>query len=222
MATPQEVALYFLLGSLGGLLPDIDSGNSVPIQMAFTLASILFAFLLMFSAARWFSTVAELLLLWIAAFLLLRRILFALLARLTTHRGIFHSLPAVLFFTLLGATLAFWIWPLTSTQAWLGGLFIGLGYLVHLLLDELYSVNLYGLHTRRSAGSAIKLWYRKSPAASTAMYLAVLLTFPFAPSLGPLATALSRHEFTAKIGSRIIPQQGWFRPASPRQPNAAP
>jgi membrane-bound metal-dependent hydrolase YbcI (DUF457 family) len=218
VAGPREVGLYFLLGGLGGLLPDIDSGNSVPIQLAFTLASILLAFLLMFGAARWFPSLGELLVIWIAAFLLLRRVLFALLGRLTTHRGIFHSIPAALFFTLLGATLGFWLWPLTPSESWLCGLFIGFGYLVHLLLDELYSVNLYGLRTRRSAGSALKFWYRKSPPASVAMYLAVLLLFPFAPELAALQRTLATHEVSQRIGERLLPQQGWFRPVRPATP----
>jgi hypothetical protein len=209
------VGLYFLLGGLGGLLPDIDSGNSVPVQLAFTLASILFAFLLMFGAARWFPTLAELLIIWVAAFLLLRRVLFALLGRLTTHRGIFHSLPAVLFFTLLGATLGFWLWPLTPVEAWLCGAFLGYGYLVHLLLDELYSVNLYGLRTRRSAGSALKFWYRQSPPASLAMYLAVILLIPFAPDPRPLRDTLERQEVSRHLGERLLPRHGWFRPTPP-------
>ena len=218
LAGRQEVVLYFLLGGLGGLLPDIDCGNSVPIQLAFTLVSILFAFLLMFGAARWFPTLAELLLVWIAAFLLLRRILFALLTRLTTHRGIFHSVPAIFCFTLLGAALAFWVWPLTPSEAWLCGLFIGLGYFVHLLLDELYSVNLYGLRTRRSSGSALKFWYRKSPAASIAMYLAALLLYPFTPSLTPLQQAIQQHQVPDRLSERLLPQHGWFRPARPGIP----
>jgi len=203
---PQSLA-FFALGSLGSMLPDIDSDSSSPLRAGFAIISLCAAFLLMFSLARWFHSLAELLLIWLAGYLVVRGLIFALFNRLTTHRGIFHSVPAAVCFTFITVLFADRIWNLPPGTAWTAGLFVGSGYLVHLLLDEIYSVNLFGVQTRRSFGTALKFWYRKNIASTAYMYLVTIALGLFLPSPKPVWETLVQQQFNP----RFFPSDGWFR-----------
>jgi len=211
-ATPTQMLTYLGLGTLGSLLPDLDSDNSAPLRIGFTLISITLAFLAMFVLADTFPTMAELVLLWLAVYLLLRWLVFALFTRLTSHRGVFHSLPAAALFGLVTAIAGERLLGEEPLQAWIGGTFVTFGYLLHLVLDELYSVNLFGAHARRSLGSAFKLWSTSSHAASIYLYSACLLAFWLAPDHGALVRALSAPQTYERIAQRLLPKGGWFRP----------
>lgn len=212
-ASPAQMLAYLGLGTLGSLLPDLDADNSSPVRIGFTLISITLAFLAMFPLVDTFPSVAELVLLWLAIYLLFRWLVFALFTRLTRHRGVFHSLPAAALFGMLTAILGERLLGHDPLEAWIGGGFVAFGYLLHLLLDELYSVNLFGVHTRRSLGSACKLWSPHSHAASVYLYSACLLAFVLAPDHGAAVRVLSSPETYARIAQRLLPQGGWFRPA---------
>jgi hypothetical protein len=99
----------------------------------------------------------------------------------TAHRGIWHSILAAAFFgavTIVMLSAAFGKAPSTS---WLGGAFMAGGYLVHLVLDEIYAVDLHGRRVKKSFGTALKLWDYHHPANSGIMagvVLALLLTAP--------------------------------------------
>ena len=210
LASEKQVILYFVLGTVGSLLPDIDADNSTPLQIAFSLASMLLAFLLMFFFAGTFPSVIELALIWLATYLFFRWIIFALFTRLTTHRGIFHSVPAALFFGCLTAATTHGMMNFTPLQAWMSGIFVSYGYLVHLVLDEVYSVNVFGMRTRRSFGSAFKLYSSGSVPATLYMYLALLGAFFIAPSLSPLSREVIDGEILQTIQQRLLPGEGWF------------
>ena len=98
----SETPLLLALGTLGGLLPDIDSNRSVPVRIGFNLLAVASAFVAMFQFAGRY-TVLELALVWLGAFLTVRYLVLELFNACTSHRGIFHSLLAALFFS-LGAT----------------------------------------------------------------------------------------------------------------------
>jgi membrane-bound metal-dependent hydrolase YbcI (DUF457 family) len=213
LTTPGEMLTYLGLGTLGSLLPDLDADNSAPLQIAFTLVSAALAFSAMFLLADTFRSVAELLILWLTTYLFFRILVFALFTHLTSHRGVFHSIPAAALFGMLTAILATRVLHQPPLQAWLGGLFVTCGYLLHLLLDELYSVNLFGMRTRRSLGTAFKLWSRASPAATLYLYLACAGSYLAAPSPRPIWDALSSPRTYARVQARLLPQAGWFHPA---------
>lgn len=210
LATGPQVLLYFVLGTLGSLLPDMDSETSVPVRFAFTLASILLAFVTMFRFAERFPSVAELVLIWIAAFLMLRWLVFRLLGALTVHRGLFHSLPAAVMAALLGAAAAFHALGLPPLEAWLSGIFVGFGYLVHLLLDELYSVNLFGTHQRRSLGTAFKLGRLDQIPATLLLYLLLPLAWLATPPAAPFLRVAGDPAIYQQVRHRLLPAEGWF------------
>lgn len=211
LATPGETLVYLALGTLGSLLPDLDADGSAPVRASFTLAAVALAFLVMFFLAERFASVAELVVVWVFAFLLARWALFALLTRVTVHRGMLHSVPAAAFFGLAAAAAAHRGVGAPAQAAWTAGAFVAFGYLVHLLLDEAYSVNLFGARARRSLGSAFKLWSRRGPAATLATYLAAVSAFLLAPPPGPMLEAIAEPAHRREAWQRLWPRDGWFQ-----------
>ncbi|MCH7990080.1 MAG: metal-dependent hydrolase, partial [Planctomycetes bacterium] len=96
------------------------------------------------------------------------------LGKLAVHRGMFHSIPAML----IAAELAFLAFQSESVNVRLlmaGG--VAVGFLSHLLLDELYSVEWSGVRVRlnKYAGSAFKLFGKEFlPNVMTYALLSVL------------------------------------------------
>jgi hypothetical protein len=178
--------------------------------VSFNLAAAALAFLALFLAASRFPSVAELLVVWVGVFLGARWLLFGALARATVHRGMLHSLPAAAFFGLLTTAAAHRGFGVEAPAAWTAGSFVAGGYLVHLLLDEAYAVNLFGARTRRSLGSALKLWSRRGAGATLALYLATALALALSPSPGSFARALADPALAARIERHLWPAEGWF------------
>ena len=121
-------------------------------------------------------------LVWIGSFLAVRVLLCESFARLTVHRGIWHSLLAAVFAALAAVNLLHWLLGQAAEAAWVGGLMVGIGYLAHLALDEAFGVDLLGVRVRRSFGTALKPWSYKDPASSLAMAAAVGLAAWLAPA----------------------------------------
>lgn len=156
MASTNNVAQYFLLGVLGGLLPDIDSEQSTPSKIFFSLLSLSGAFWVTLKVLPNYSF-AELTLIWLVTFTFFRYIVCEAFSRLTVHRGVFHSLLACFFFGLIVTNISFHLFQSSSLTSWLSGCFTTMGYLVHLSLDEFYSVDLMNNRFKKSFGSALKI-----------------------------------------------------------------
>jgi hypothetical protein len=147
------------LTTLGGLLPDLDSDSGVPVRELFGLAAAVTPLLLLRRLYHTQLTWEQILVVMGAIYLFIRYGLRELFMRLTVHRGMFHSVPAMLI-----AGLAVFLMhhgPDQRTRLFLAGGTM-LGFLSHLALDEVYSVNFMGTHfnLNKYAGSALKL---KSP-----------------------------------------------------------
>lgn len=80
------------LGTIGGLLPDLDSDNSTPIKLGFNITSFIFAFGLVM---HWRSELSllSLIVLWLAGYCFMRYTVFAVFTNMTVHRGVIHSVP---------------------------------------------------------------------------------------------------------------------------------
>ncbi len=202
--------LYLALGTAGSLAPDLDSDQSAPVRALFTLLSIAAAFVALFLAAERYRTVAELALIWLGSFLLCRWAFFALLARMTRHRGIFHSVPAAVFSGAATAAGLYHCVDWSPLEAWLGGGFVSFGYVVHLLLDELYSINVFGSRTKRSLGTAFKFWSPRSATATLAVYVLCIGAFVLAPDPRPAWTEVATRLLSPDSETRWWPAQGWF------------
>src|SRR5438132_3728791 len=124
------------LTALGGLLPDLDSDSSVPVREVFGLAAAATPILLFRRVmSHGFSTDQTFVIL-SCIYLLVRYGARALLGRLTVHRGMFHSIPAMFVAGLV--VLLLYHSPEAQVRLYLAGA-IMLGFLSHLVLDELYA-----------------------------------------------------------------------------------
>jgi hypothetical protein len=108
------------------------------------------------------------------AYLFVRFVVTWLLKRYTVHRGMFHSIPAAI----IAGQVAFLVAPQVELK-WriLTGAAVMLGYLSHLVLDEIWSIQFrYGkMKLKSSFGTALKIFGRDWwPNFSTFAKLAVL------------------------------------------------
>jgi hypothetical protein len=168
------------LTALGGLLPDLDSDSGVPVRELFGLAAVLTPFLLMRQLAAKGLTPEQTLVVLGGIYFFIRYGLANLFKRLTVHRGMFHSIPAML----IAGLLVFHMYhhPQRLIRIYLAG-GVMLGFLSHLVLDELCSVDFSGATVRlnKFAGSALKL--ASSSWAATAVTYLLLASLSYLASL---------------------------------------
>ncbi len=152
--------LIFIAIVIGSFLPDLDSDTGYPVKLLFLVLGIVIAASVGFYLydavdARVYAIVVGVL----GTFGLINFALKYLFKRLTTHRGIFHSLVAVII-TILILNSAFLAIGLEIFDSLLFSGAVGIGYLGHLILDESNSiVNLSGIPfiPKKSLGSALKI-----------------------------------------------------------------
>src|ERR1700686_3892675 len=132
------------LTAIGGMLPDLDSDSGVPVRELFGLAGVLVPLLLVSRLQRLGLAPEQLLVVLAGNYLLVRYGAAELFRRITVHRGMFHSVPAMLI-----AGLAVFLMhrpdhPIVADELhkrcyYAVGTMIG--FLSHLVLDELFAVN---------------------------------------------------------------------------------
>src|SRR5436305_6651383 len=144
------------LTAVGGLLPDLDSDSGVPVREMFGLAAAFAPFLVYQRLITDGKLTSEQVIVVLAGlYLFIRYGLAALFKRLTVHRGMYHSIPAML---IAGLTVhLLYANPSLKLRLYLA-CGVMLGFLSHLVLDELYSVDFTGMRVRlnKYAGSALK------------------------------------------------------------------
>jgi len=176
---PQALAL-FATGTLAGLLPDIDSDHSIPTRLIFNVLSfaVSIAVIIVFQGMMGLYYLLGLALI---AALTVRYVVYGLFASVTEHRGLFHSLPAALLFGLATFSLTHYLFGLPLNLAWLAAAFVSGGYILHLLLDEFYSVDFVGASIKSSFGSALTVFSRGSWFSYLLLYAAVGLAVSVLP-----------------------------------------
>lgn len=182
--TGIEASILFVLGMVAALLPDIDSDHSIPIRLLFTLFSIMAA-LAVVMIYYGSITLPLLICAALASALTVRFILMPLFAAMTEHRGLFHSLPMALLFGLGTFFAAMSLDGCEVAVSQLAGIFVTGGYLIHLLLDELYSVNFTGVTIKGSFGTAMTIFSREQWLSYLLLYGAVATGWIIMPLLNP-------------------------------------
>ncbi len=197
LATLKAAVLFWLLGTTAGFLPDVDSHNSKATRWIFSLLGISIASLSAFSQ-NYFVTFPALVLFWLGIFITVRYGVFYIFHALTVHRGNFHSVIAALCFGLITTAICHQFFDIRPFVAWGSGFFVTMGYLTHLLLDEIYSVNLVNRRLKKSFGSALKIISLRYK-VSTALFLLIMIsTFYFTPPFKSVTEILS-HQHTYQI-----------------------
>lgn len=188
LMTVTDAPWMIAFGAIGGMLPDIDSGHSTPIKLFFTTLGLL-TLLAVIDVFENRYPAYILLMMAAAAYILVRYGALSLFDRFTNHRGIFHSLLTAVFFCLLMVCIGCYILHWDIVHCWLSGLFIGFGFIVHLVLDEVYSVDLSNKRMKKSFGTALKLYSYKNMTTSALMAVCTLLLALITPEPQPVINA---------------------------------
>lgn len=209
-----EIMTLTAAGVIGSVLPDVDLEKAIPSRMLFTGLGLVLAFIALFNFRASYS-ISELWLIWLGVFLAMRYGAYHIFHRTATHRGVFHSLLAGAFFMVLTAALLAH-GPLGVARdpvtAWMAGLFVLLGYIIHLILDEIYSVDFTGGHLKKSFGTALKLFDYKSLAVSGVMLAVVGGVTLIAPPVQQIAQIMRPVQVSQFFRERMFPHDGWFKP----------
>lgn len=223
----QSLVAVTLAGVVGSILPDIDLEDSRPSRILFAGLAFFFSFAVLFCAAPKYS-IAELWILWLGTLIGVRYGVHAVFHAIAVHRGVWHSLLATVFAMLVGAVVFKHLLGFHDGIAWLGAGFLAIGYLTHLTLDEIYSVDVMDTRIKASFGTALKLadfnkWQHSAAMAACTVALAMV-----APSPAAFVSGLSSERMWAGLQQRALPQGPWFgvldatrlagRAPSPAQP----
>jgi hypothetical protein len=171
---PSTCVLAAGFCSVSGMLPDIDSDSGRPLResMAFGAAIVPMMMVDRFRAMN--MNLEMIILAGGAMYLMIRFGLAAVLKRWTVHRGMFHSLPAAAIAAEI-AFLAFGSENINMRYFVAGAVLVG--FMSHLILDEIWSIDFKHLRLKSSFGTAIKFWGDSAGSNLLSYALVAALTF---------------------------------------------
>ncbi len=171
-----QAAIVGVLTWVAGMLPDLDSESGRPIRELSGVVAAFAPLLLLHNAqavgvrgdrAMLFAIISYAVVKYGGAFLL---------GKLTVHRGMFHSIPALL----IASELVFLCYHSDELRVRvLMAVGVGIGFLSHLVLDEMYSVQWDGMKVRlaKSSGSAMKFFGPEALPNGVTMGLLLCLSY---------------------------------------------
>ncbi len=209
--SPENLVAVTLAGVLGSVLPDIDLKDSRPARAMFAGLAVFFAFAVLFTTAGHYS-VAEMLILYVGTLLLVRFGGRWIFFKMSYHRGIWHSLLAAAFVSFFTAVVYYYVLGRPDAVAWLAAGFMFIGYLTHLALDEIYSVDVMDTRIKASFGTALKLLDTKHWGHSTAMAAAAVIAFALTPSTKLFVHNVTSPGLWSSLHGQLMPKNGapWF------------
>jgi len=170
-----QAGAVFVVGSVGGLLPDLDSDTGKPLSFLFHLVSVLIPSVLLIKAIQIGGDSPEFLICYFTiSYLFINYVVCSIIKKITVHRGMMHSIP----FALVCGGIGYLLFLSSGKQvAIMAGTTVFSGCFVHLVLDELSSFKLkFGFIPipKKSSGSAFKL-KSESLGATLFIYLIFIL-----------------------------------------------
>jgi len=178
--SPIEGFFCLFLWLIGSISPDIDAPNSTPIKIFFHIISIIALFSFFIFSIETFSLI-ESILISLGVYLLVNYVLPKVFSKLSRHRGIIHSIPFAIALGLFLINIFYHYFHISPEISLIGGVFFSFGFLVHLILDEAYSVDLSGARLKKSFGTALKLYQADNPIGTIVVYIAVLFQILIIP-----------------------------------------
>jgi len=177
----EQSIVMFILGAIAGFFPDIDSDSSISLRIFSKGLALILALFLVFLNIKTLS-ILYLIIIAIATYYISKYLISELLKNFTRHRGVFHSITMAILFSFITVIISSKILSYSDFYSWLSGTFVFIGYLSHLILDEIYSVNLYGMKIKKSFGTAIKLYDKNSILISFILFVITAIIFVFTPT----------------------------------------
>ncbi|MBK2125401.1 metal-dependent hydrolase [Fangia hongkongensis] len=201
VTSPSLFASGVALTALAGIMPDVDSDHSDSIKIIFDILGIVIGTILAIVLLPFLGILPGLLVLF-ASFLLIRYGVVMPFRKLTAHRGIFHSVPMAFLMCFFTALISYRIGGLSALSSWILASMILVGFITHLLLDEIYSVNLSGVSLKKSFGTAFKFYSRHNLLGTALVYILMLISFMLSPTpIGFLQNVKLNVQHTQLIGN---------------------
>ncbi len=147
------------LCSVAGMLPDLDHKLGIPLREMLNFVAVLAPMLMMPRFQELGFTPEQLVFVAIVLYVLIRFVGGALFRKFTKHRGMWHSIPAAAAAGMV--TYVICLSPeheIRLMKSWA----VVLGFLLHLVLDEIYSVDLLGRRLKKSSGTALKFFGKQT------------------------------------------------------------
>ena len=203
------------LCSVSGMLPDLDSDGGIPLR-EISMFTAAVAPMMMLNRFRDYDLSHEsMALAAMLIYVVIRFGAFEFFKRFTVHRGMWHSLPAAG----VSGLIAYLAMPTTSdAERAYKAVAVVVGFLVHLILDEIWAVEVgvARLRTKKSFGTALKFLGND----------AIANVFVYALLFGLCYTAWSDNKIAARLRERAkydLTQPGWqYTPTSPPTEWTAP
>ena len=145
------------LCGVSGRLPDLDSDNSTPVREMLSFGAAAIPMLLVDRFREFSMTPEEIIIASAMIYALVRFGVAFILSRCTVHRGMFHSIPALVIATLFAFLLTY---TGDTNMRMFKAFGVSIGFFSHLLLDEIWAVRwtTFGPRTKKSFGTALKFF----------------------------------------------------------------
>lgn len=204
ITTVLTTLVIIMLGTIGGILPDIDSDHSTSIRLVFDTVAGLLAFAVLFYTLK-SSSILVALIAFLGSIFIVSVVLFTVFKKFTSHRGIFHSVPMAFIFGLMTVLLFHFIFHMELAFSWLSGCMVIFGVFVHLILDECYSVDLSGGRFKKSFGTALTFFQMGRSLSYISLYALVIALFFIVPGRSVFTKKMANGKNWALISTRFWP-----------------
>lgn len=160
------------LCSVSGMLPDLDSDSGVPLREMLSFVSVLVPMMMLRRFYQFGWTPETMVFVAGVMYVGIRFGLGSLYRRFTKHRGMWHSIPAAVIAGMITYLLC--LSPEVGIRLFKSWAVV-LGFLSHLMLDEVYSVDLSGrrIRIKKSSGTALK-FFGDNPVANLTAYAGLI------------------------------------------------
>jgi hypothetical protein len=147
------VLLLIAIGSIGGILPDIDSDNSTSKDIVYSILSLMISTTILFTSLNELGLILSLVIA-VISFTFIKKVGHKLMSIISRHRGIIHSVPMAIILG-ISSFLIINLFINDMYMSWLFSSFLVFGFLIHLILDEVYAVDFSGRTLKKSFGTAL-------------------------------------------------------------------
>ncbi len=170
------------LCSVAGMLPDLDHKLGVPLREMLSFVSVMVPMLMLRRFEEIGLSPEQMVFTSGVIYVLIRFVGGELFKKFTVHRGMWHSIPAAVLAGMV--TYLVCLSPeneIRLLKSWA----VVLGFMVHLILDEIYSVDLIGRRIKKSSGTAMKFFGKKA-GPNLLVYANIIIITGFIASDGML------------------------------------
>lgn len=189
------------LCSIAGIMPDLDSDSGVPSRETIGFAAAVTPMLVFNKLQVYGLTIEQMVLFGAPMYLVIRFVLGTIFKSANVHRGMFHSIPAAIIAGLIGYLICDSGAHLVHNYK---AFAVGLGYMIHLILDEIWSVDVRNGRVKKSFGTALK-FLGDNPSSTLMTYSLMCLLMMFAANeqgQPPTPTAFARRHLDAKASQQ--------------------